>query len=134
MAAPSASQQSTPDWSECDDSHLLLDNVIKRTLIRSLEQTHGNRRRAADLLGVSRSTLYRMLERYELSDRPGADTAMDAASRPMIVCEPLDATRATKCRAGIKSSRESDIDLNIFASEMLCCSTLSAPFWRIIAF
>ena len=44
----------------------LLDEVIKRTLVRSLEETDGNRRRAADLLGVSRSTLYRMLARYGL--------------------------------------------------------------------
>ena len=52
---------------------LLLDEVIKRTLVRSLEETDGNRRRAADLLGVSRSTLYRMLSRYgigEVSRRP----------------------------------------------------------------
>jgi DNA-binding NtrC family response regulator len=77
MAAPSASRAGARNWSDCEESQLLLDNVIKRTLIRSLEQTHGNRRRAADLLGVSRSTLYRMLERYELFDRSGADSAME---------------------------------------------------------
>ena len=49
-------------------SPLLLDEVIKKTLVRSLEETEGNRRRAADLLGVSRSTLYRMLARYKLVD------------------------------------------------------------------
>jgi transcriptional regulator with GAF, ATPase, and Fis domain len=49
-------------------SPLLLDEVIKKTLVRSLEETEGNRRRAADLLGVSRSTLYRMLARYKLGE------------------------------------------------------------------
>jgi DNA-binding NtrC family response regulator len=49
---------------------LLLDDVIKKTLMRSLEETEGNRRRAADLLGVSRSTLYRMLTRYGLTQNP----------------------------------------------------------------
>ena len=46
----------------------LLDDVIKKTLMRSLEETEGNRRRAADLLGVSRSTLYRMLTRYGIAE------------------------------------------------------------------
>ena len=49
---------------------LLLDDVIKKTLMRSLEETEGNRRRAADLLGVSRSTLYRMLTRYGIAENP----------------------------------------------------------------
>jgi DNA-binding NtrC family response regulator len=59
-----------PDPVPASESHapLLLDEVIKRTLMRSLEETEGNRRRAADLLGVSRSTLYRMLTRYGLGD------------------------------------------------------------------
>jgi len=50
---------------------LLLDEVIKKTLVRSLEETEGNRRRAADLLGISRSTLYRMLARYGLEEATG---------------------------------------------------------------
>ena len=60
--APPASLPAEPQ------SPLLLDEVIKKTLVRSLEETDGNRRRAADLLGVSRSTLYRMLARYGLGD------------------------------------------------------------------
>ncbi len=71
VAALAAPRGPSPDWSGCEDSELLLDNVIKKTLIKSLEQTQGNRRRAADLLGVSRSTLYRMLARYQLCDKPG---------------------------------------------------------------
>ncbi len=57
---------------------LLLDEVIKQTLVRSLDETDGNRRRAATMLGVSRSTLYRMLSRYGLEDsRPAV--AMETA-------------------------------------------------------
>jgi DNA-binding NtrC family response regulator len=65
---PSAQPIVDQNWSLPDKSPLLLDDVIKKTLLRSLQQSGGNRRRAADLLGVSRSTLYRMLARYELDD------------------------------------------------------------------
>jgi two-component system response regulator AtoC len=87
MGANGVPQGSIFDLRGSEDSQFLLDNVIKKTLIKSLEQTQGNRRRAADLLGVSRSTLYRMLARYDLCDRPGirnevAESAM--AARPAV--------------------------------------------------
>lgn len=43
---------------------LTLDEIIKQTLVRLLRETAGNRRRTASVLGISRSTLYRMLARY----------------------------------------------------------------------
>jgi len=68
LLSPAAQPVESQDWGLPDKSPLLLDDVIKKTLLRSLHQSGGNRRRAADLLGVSRSTLYRMLARYELDD------------------------------------------------------------------
>lgn len=61
-------QTSLPGQLEDGAPPLLLDDVIRRTLVRSLVETDGNRRRAAHLLGISRSTLYRMLVRYSLAD------------------------------------------------------------------
>jgi hypothetical protein len=45
---------------------LTLDEIIKQTLVRLLSETGGNRRRTASVLGISRSTLYRMIARYGL--------------------------------------------------------------------
>jgi DNA-binding NtrC family response regulator len=66
---PAARRPSPPIFGDMPPG-FLLDDVIKKTLVRSLEETEGNRRRAADLLGVSRSTLYRMLTRYGLAENP----------------------------------------------------------------
>jgi two-component system, NtrC family, response regulator HydG len=67
-AASESEEPGTPATAAEVVSPLLLDEVIRKTLVRSLEETEGNRRRAADLLGISRSTLYRMLARYGLAE------------------------------------------------------------------
>jgi DNA-binding NtrC family response regulator len=44
----------------------LLDHAIRDAVVQSLLQTEGNRLRAAKLLGVSRSTLYRLMARLKI--------------------------------------------------------------------
>ena len=41
-----------------------MDELQKRYLIYVLEQTEGNRTRAAEILEIDRRTLYRMIERF----------------------------------------------------------------------
>jgi transcriptional regulator of acetoin/glycerol metabolism len=42
----------------------------KHRLLTAIEQAHGNRRRAARLLGMSKSTLYRRLTRFHIPLKP----------------------------------------------------------------
>ncbi|MEZ5307454.1 MAG: sigma-54 dependent transcriptional regulator [Pyrinomonadaceae bacterium] len=44
-----------------------LEDLEKRYLVHVLEETEGNRTRAAEILGIDRRTLYRMAERFEIS-------------------------------------------------------------------
>ena len=46
-----------------------LDEMIRRHVVEALAQTQGNKSEAARVLGIPRRTLYRMLERYELSEQ-----------------------------------------------------------------
>jgi len=45
-----------------------IDEASKTALVRALQAANGNCHRAAELLGVSRYTVYRMLNRYGLSE------------------------------------------------------------------
>ena len=38
----------------------------KETLLKAIEQAHGNKTRAAEILGISRRTLYRRVKKYQL--------------------------------------------------------------------
>jgi transcriptional regulator with PAS, ATPase and Fis domain len=46
---------------------LTLDEVTRRHLGRVLAATGGNKKRTAEILGIDRKTLYRMLERYAMA-------------------------------------------------------------------
>ena len=46
----------------------IVDEAIERALRDALARTGGHRRRAAELLGVERTTLYRHLKRLGLED------------------------------------------------------------------
>ena len=46
----------------------VIREATKLALIRALQATEGNCHRAAELLGVSRYTVYRMLNRYGLAE------------------------------------------------------------------
>ncbi len=50
------------------DGLLSLDELTGRHLRRVLAVTGNNKKRAAEILGIDRRTLYRMLERYKLSE------------------------------------------------------------------
>jgi DNA-binding NtrC family response regulator len=52
-----------------------LDDLTRRHLVRVLAATNGNKKRAAEILGVDRRTLYRMLERYTM---PPSDPSPEA--------------------------------------------------------
>lgn len=49
-----------------------LDDVERRHIARTLSYTRGNKRRAAHLLGIARSTLLAKVRKYNLD--PGPDT------------------------------------------------------------
>jgi len=43
-----------------------LDNVERDTILQALAQCHGNKKKAAELLGIQRPTLYNKLKRYAI--------------------------------------------------------------------
>jgi DNA-binding NtrC family response regulator len=45
-----------------------LKDVERDCILAALEKTNGNRRKAADLMGVGVATLYRKLKAYKLMD------------------------------------------------------------------
>ena len=70
LNAPPEATVAPSGLSSVDD----LKSLQKSKVVEILERVHGNKTRAARLLGVTRRSLYRLLERYGLDDE-GADDA-----------------------------------------------------------
>ena len=47
-------------------TNLNLDEHEKETILKALAQAHGNKKKAAEILGIHRPTLYSKLKRYEI--------------------------------------------------------------------
>jgi transcriptional regulator with PAS, ATPase and Fis domain len=45
---------------------LNLDEQERETILKALAQAHGNKKKAAEILGIHRPTLYSKLKRYEI--------------------------------------------------------------------
>ena len=83
---------SSTDFSSNDNGSveiLTMDQMQYKHASRVLEYVHGNKLRAAKLLGISRMTLYRLLGRYTPSPMPvptpirPASPVMSSPSAPM---------------------------------------------------
>jgi DNA-binding NtrC family response regulator len=54
---------------EKEPENLNLNDISKQMLEKALERNHGNRRKAAQELGISDRTLYRRLKQYGLDEK-----------------------------------------------------------------
>ncbi|HWS87635.1 MAG TPA: sigma-54 dependent transcriptional regulator [Pyrinomonadaceae bacterium] len=74
MADEAGSTRPTDDLAALFDGLPTIDDIERRYLLHVLETTGGNRKRAAEILGINRRTLYRMAARFriDLEDRRSA--------------------------------------------------------------
>ena len=73
-----------PAGVEMDNGNVTLEDLEREHIKRVLTRVEGNKDRAAQMLGIHVSTLYRKMQRYRL-DAPGAFTSPAAASAPARV-------------------------------------------------
>jgi DNA-binding NtrC family response regulator len=56
-----------PDAPVVYRSGMTMADVERAAIVAALRDTHGNRRKAADVLGIGERTLYRKLKEYALA-------------------------------------------------------------------
>jgi DNA-binding NtrC family response regulator len=65
---PETLRTSKPEIDRDDDELLTLEELQLRHLLRVLSRVHGNKARAAEILGVGRNTIYQMLNRRRTAE------------------------------------------------------------------
>ena len=86
-------------------SPVSLDAAERLHIARTLEHTAGNRRQAALILGISRSTLLHKIRKYGLDDRHGARRAPRTSMTVPMPCEQSRLTVRAYGRAGRRGGR-----------------------------
>jgi transcriptional regulator of acetoin/glycerol metabolism len=65
-----------------------LEEIERRYLVHVLGRVEGNRTRAAEILGIDRRTLYRMLERHGIEMRPGGRAGSSSQQEKKLSAQP----------------------------------------------
>jgi len=68
QAGPHFEEEAKMNGAESDKNIVPLDEIIKRTIVKTIQITKGDRTLAATLLGIGRTTLYRRLKEYGMQD------------------------------------------------------------------
>jgi transcriptional regulator of acetoin/glycerol metabolism len=66
MPSPNPTPSPSPPLEPIDKRAWRLDYVVRNHVLTVLRCCDGNKLRAAELLGISRSTLYRMLDAFSV--------------------------------------------------------------------
>jgi DNA-binding NtrC family response regulator len=67
---------------ESTDRRLRLEEAEKQAIKKALDQARGNKRKAAELLGIGKTTLYRKIKAYRLFAMPLSDSAGRRSGSP----------------------------------------------------
>ena len=90
-------------------------DITPERILRALERSGGNRRRAAEMLGVGRATLYRWIERYGIS----ADVLKRVGGRYQVVRLLGEGSQATVYLVRDRTGKLSDKALKLLHTEHL---------------